>query len=112
MCGRSPRETAVAANFWSRRTAAPSRAGAAAAKSCSMSRTDRRMMAVDVKTAPAFEAGTPRALFPTPAMSVNNQLFQYDVTRDGKRFFIIAPSSSAASDTRDDRAELAGGPKR
>ena len=31
------------------------------------------------------------------AMSVNNQLFQYDVAPDGKRFLIIAPSSSAAS---------------
>jgi Tol biopolymer transport system component/predicted Ser/Thr protein kinase len=59
--------------------------------------TDRRMMAVSVKAGPVFEAGTPRALFSTPTMSVNNQLFQYDVAPDGNRFFIVAPSSSAAS---------------
>jgi Tol biopolymer transport system component len=58
---------------------------------------DGRMMAVDVKTAPRFDAGTPRALFSTPAMNLRGQLFQYDVTRDGKRFFIIGPSSSSAS---------------
>jgi len=50
-----------------------------------------------VKTTPGFEALTSRTLFTTPAISTNGQMFQYDVTRDGKRFFIIGPSSSSAS---------------
>jgi eukaryotic-like serine/threonine-protein kinase len=58
---------------------------------------DRRMMAVDVKTAPGFQAGTPRALFATSPVSTSGQMFSYDVTRDGKRFFIVGLSSSAAS---------------
>jgi Tol biopolymer transport system component len=58
---------------------------------------DGRMMAVDVKIAPRFDAGTPRALFSTLVMNLRSQLFQYDVARDGKRFFIIGPSSSSAS---------------
>jgi hypothetical protein len=58
---------------------------------------DRRMMVVDVKAASAFEAGTPRSLFSTPPMNTNAVLGQYDVTRDGKRFLLIAPSLSAAS---------------
>jgi Tol biopolymer transport system component len=58
---------------------------------------DRRMMVVDVKTNPTFESGTPRALFPTLAINTNNQMFQYDVTKDGQRFFIITPSPSATA---------------
>jgi Tol biopolymer transport system component/predicted Ser/Thr protein kinase len=58
---------------------------------------DGRMMAVDVKTAPGFEAETPRALFSTPTMNLRGQMFQYDVTRDGRRFFIVGLSPSSAS---------------
>jgi Tol biopolymer transport system component len=50
---------------------------------------DGKLMAVDVKTAPRFEAGIPHALFdsriwiPTSAIA-----FRYDVTPDGQRFLV------------------------
>ena len=53
---------------------------------------DGKLMAVEVKTAPAFEAGAVRALFDSRISRtgrVTNQ-FQYTVTADGKRFLIIS----------------------
>ena len=49
-----------------------------------------RMMAVDVTIGPSIEFGVPRVLFQTrvePASYID----QYDVTRDGRRFFLIVP---------------------
>ena len=63
---------------------------------------DDKMMAVDVKavtgTKPSLESGVPQVLFsahlaPTPA----HDLFQYDVTADGKRFLLDTVGSSPAS---------------
>lgn len=49
---------------------------------------DRKIMSVEVRNAPAFEAGAPRALFQTrilPAVEARNH---YDVTSDGQRFVV------------------------
>jgi eukaryotic-like serine/threonine-protein kinase len=63
---------------------------------------DGKMMAVPVKAVAgaksSFEAGTPAALFDAHlAPSPNNNLFEYDVTSDGKRFLINTASSSRAA---------------
>jgi Tol biopolymer transport system component len=53
---------------------------------------DGKLMAVEVKTAPAFEAGAARALFDSRISrsgEVTNP-FHYAVTADGKRFLIIS----------------------
>ena len=44
---------------------------------------DRKLMAVQVRTAPTFQAGVPAALFELP-----NAGSQYDVTADGQHFII------------------------
>ena len=51
---------------------------------------DGKLMAVDVKTAPRFEAGIPHALFDSRMWTANNSLaaFRYDVTPDGQRFLV------------------------
>src|SRR5207302_2109609 len=49
---------------------------------------DRKFMAVDVTVGPVFQSAAPRVLFTVPAM---NPYQQFDVTRDGKRFLVIAP---------------------
>ena len=54
---------------------------------------DGKMMAVLVKgvagTKPSFEVGSPKPLFDAHLAQVpNNQLFEYDVTADGKRFLL------------------------
>src|SRR6185437_14046296 len=48
-------------------------------------------------TAGGFEAGPPGVLFRAPPMSGGSSVYQYDVTRDGKRFFIIGPGSAGSS---------------
>jgi serine/threonine protein kinase len=57
--------------------------------------SDQRMMAVSVRTAPAFEADVPRALFPvqvlSPGLGPRNH---YMVTPDGQRFLLVAPLAS------------------
>jgi len=45
-----------------------------------------KLMSVPVKTAPAFEAGTPQLLFEARFRPDNG--VQYDVARDGKRFLV------------------------
>jgi serine/threonine protein kinase len=45
-----------------------------------------RLMAVDVKTSPGFEAGAPKVLFAVRLKSMLGR--RYDVTRDGKRFLL------------------------
>ena len=51
---------------------------------------DNKLMAVDVKTGPSFEAGTPKALF---EMHLNRSALssRYDVSTDGKRFLLNVP---------------------
>ena len=60
---------------------------------------DGKMMAVPVKAEPgvkpSFEAGAPMALF--DAHMLDNNMFQYDVTADGKRFLINTAGGSGAS---------------
>jgi Tol biopolymer transport system component len=56
------------------------------------------IMATDISTQPGFRAGTPHALFTSPAISGNQTLFQYDVTRDGKRFLVIGPIEGAVAE--------------
>jgi eukaryotic-like serine/threonine-protein kinase len=49
---------------------------------------DRKIMAVDVRADPTFQAGEPHALFQTrilPAVEARNH---YDVTADGQRFLV------------------------
>ncbi len=45
---------------------------------------DNKLMAVDVKAVPGFEAGPPRALFDVHLKSVNG--WKYDISPDGQRF--------------------------
>jgi eukaryotic-like serine/threonine-protein kinase len=50
---------------------------------------DGKVMAVDVKTAPRFEAGIPHALFDSRMWTPNAfGLVPYDVTPDGQRFLV------------------------
>ncbi len=58
---------------------------------------DHRLMAVDIQLKPGFQSGVPHALFTTPAISGNTLQYQYDVTRDGKRFVLVAPAGGAVS---------------
>jgi Tol biopolymer transport system component len=59
---------------------------------------DKKLMAVPIKTAPTFSAGTPTALFETP-LTVNRTQSprdrRYDVSPDG-RFLIAVPTGTAA----------------
>lgn len=52
--------------------------------------SDGKLMAAPVTLGATFNAGRPVALFqPTPRQSVSlNDLFVYDVSRDGQRFLI------------------------
>jgi hypothetical protein len=63
---------------------------------------DGKMMAVLVKavagTKPSFEVGSPQPLFDAYLAQVpNNQLFEYDVTADGKRFLLNTTGIGSAS---------------
>jgi Tol biopolymer transport system component len=60
---------------------------------------DGKLMAVDVKTGPKFEAGAPKALFDARLGIAANGIafFRYDVTADGKRFLINTLEASAES---------------
>ena len=59
---------------------------------------DLRMMAVSVRTdGPAFQAGTPAALFPVKAGSSGLFTSNYDVTRDGQRFIVEDLPEDAAA---------------
>ena len=63
---------------------------------------DQRLMAVDIRTAPHFEAGTPVPLFETRTVSPAGPNLgivgrnQYDVSADGQRFLINAPLSASS----------------
>jgi len=58
---------------------------------------DGKLMAVEVKTAPRFEAGVPRPLFDTRMVyaGLRNVFFFYDVAPDGKRFLINTAFNAA-----------------
>ena len=49
---------------------------------------DRKLMAVDVKTGTAFEAGVPKPLFDTRIFQLTTFRNNYVVSRDGQRFLI------------------------
>jgi Tol biopolymer transport system component len=51
-----------------------------------------KMMAVDVKAGPAFDVGTPTALFQVPPGAIVG-----DVTPDGKRLLLVTPVGPSAS---------------
>jgi Tol biopolymer transport system component len=55
---------------------------------------DRKLMAVEVKLGPAFQAGIPRPLFDSRMDTAN---VRYTVTRDGQRFLIPTPIVEASS---------------
>jgi Tol biopolymer transport system component len=57
---------------------------------------DGTLMAVEVRAAPVFEAGVPRALFQAPLMTVLRVIPTWDVTADGKRFLFPAPATQSA----------------
>ena len=66
-----------------------------------------KLTAVDVKTAPAFQAGTPHAVFDSHmwlpevgSRTAATLIFRYDVTSDGQRFLVntnLQPEPAAAS---------------
>jgi len=57
------------------------------------------IMAVDVTTRPVFRSATPHALFPSAGLgSGDPRRFQYDVSRDGKRFLMISPVEGGTPD--------------
>jgi serine/threonine protein kinase/Tol biopolymer transport system component len=49
---------------------------------------DRKIMAVDIRTEPRFEAGAPHALFPSRILPLVEARNHYDVTADGQRFVV------------------------
>ncbi len=59
---------------------------------------DWKMMAVEVKTQPMFQAGIPRTLFQTEMADtgIRTGPLSWDIAPDGKRFLIISESSSEA----------------
>lgn len=58
---------------------------------------DGRVMAVDIRTEPRFEAGTPRALFQTRILPLVEARNNYDVTADGQRFLVNSRRPEDAS---------------
>jgi hypothetical protein len=51
---------------------------------------DGSVMAVDTQTDPVFQRATPHALFRSPTMAnAANIQYQYDATRNGKRFLMV-----------------------
>ena len=59
---------------------------------------DHKLMAVEVKTGSAFEAGVPKALFQAPIIDLYDAYKHYTVTNDGQRFLIVTPAEEVASD--------------
>jgi eukaryotic-like serine/threonine-protein kinase len=55
---------------------------------------DWEVMAVDVTTAPAFQAGTPRLLFKLPGPLPGNPAQWKNVSRDGERFIFAMPMTA------------------
>jgi hypothetical protein len=61
-----------------------------------------KMMAVDIQTRPTFSAGTPHELFHGGFEQSNFPFTGYDVSLDGKRFVMIAPSGNDQGRTQID----------
>jgi len=60
--------------------------------------SDARLMSVEVKTAPKFEATVPKALSQTRILAAAGQFaHHYDVTPDGRRFLINSQLQETAS---------------
>jgi Tol biopolymer transport system component len=57
---------------------------------------DTKLVAVDIRTDPTFLPGAPHALFPA-GVGGSSPYFRYDVTRDGKRFLILAAAAESAT---------------
>ena len=55
---------------------------------------DQQMMSVPVKSEPAFDPGTPAALFRAKVLSPAGQRMHYSVTADGQTFIVIVPAAS------------------
>jgi eukaryotic-like serine/threonine-protein kinase len=60
---------------------------------------DMQMMAVPIQTQPTFEAGVPLRLFNARALLPTGIRNHYDVSADGKRFYIVAPAGKDALPT-------------
>ncbi|MEP6995677.1 MAG: protein kinase, partial [Acidobacteriota bacterium] len=58
---------------------------------------DRKLMAVDVRTEPAFSAGNPHVLFQTRILPLVEARNHYDVTADGRRFVVNSRRPEDAS---------------
>jgi Tol biopolymer transport system component len=57
---------------------------------------DAKLMAVDIRTDPAFQPGAPHILFDA-GITGSSPYFRYDVARDGTRFLIPAAAAESAS---------------
>ena len=63
--------------------------------------SDGKLMAVDVKLAPRFEAGVPHPLFDTRlSNTVLPVIFRYDVTADGQKFLLERQSQVDGSESQ------------
>jgi len=59
---------------------------------------ERKMMAVEIKPGPSFEAGHPTALFDTPhRVAARLGVPAYDVSADGQRFLIVTAAGETAA---------------
>jgi len=59
--------------------------------------SERKMMAVEVKPGPSFEAGHPRTLFETPyRLPGRLGLPGFDVSADGQKFLLVTPAGESA----------------
>ena len=59
-------------------------------------RDGEKMMAVDIKTSPVFQARTPHPLFTGPYRRVD-YVNDYDLTADDQRFLTVQPSTEEPS---------------
>ena len=58
---------------------------------------DRKIMSVEVRPGPSFEAGVPRALFQTRILPLIEARNHYDVSADGQRFVVNSRRTEDAS---------------
>ena len=70
---------------------------------------DRTPMAVDIRTAPHFQSGLPKAFFRIPGMQSGISGFRYDAHADGKGFVAITQTETAVSAPTAMIIKLAGG---
>jgi Tol biopolymer transport system component len=57
--------------------------------------SDRKLMAVEIRTSPVFQAGVPKVFFQT-LLTSNTFYFRWDATADAKRFLLETPSAQSA----------------